>query len=167
MRRAAALCVVPLLVGACDTSNYAFKVDKSIKIVEPAARADVSLPVQLRWTDSRPPSQPRVAPRDSDAEYYAVFVDRAALAPGKQLSSLVDDKLGPCETDQGCPTAEQLTDLRVHLTAKPALGLEFVADLRASSRGDSKDVHEVTIVRMRGDRRLGEAAFLQTFFVRR
>jgi hypothetical protein len=154
------------VLSACDTSNYAFKVDKSIHIVEPAARSDVPLPVSLQWTDERPPSALRVAPDDPSAEYYAVFLDRSALGPGKRLASLVDDK-ELCRQTAGCPSVAQLADLRVFLTATPSLLIEFVADRRASKRGDSKDVHEVAIVRMRGDKRVGEAAFLQTFFVKR
>ncbi|MDP9182067.1 MAG: hypothetical protein M3P04_04740 [Actinomycetota bacterium] len=166
MRRATLLLLAPLLLSGCDTSNYAFKVDESIDIVEPAARADVSLPVTLRWTDERPPTALRVAPKDPTAEYYAVFLDRAALGPGKRLASLVDDK-DLCRQTPGCPSVTQLSDLRVFLTATPSLLVEFVADRRASKRGDSKDVHEVAVVRMRGDKRVGEAAFLQTFFVKR
>ena len=166
MRRGGLLLLAPLLLSACDTSNYAFKVDRSIKIVQPAARADVLLPVTVRWTDSHPPPRLRVATRDPNAEYYAVFMDRTALGPGKRLSSLLDDK-NVCHPSDGCPTTAQLRDLRVYLTAIPSLTIEFVADRRASRRGDSKDVHEVAVVRMRGDKRVGEAAFLQTFFVKR
>jgi len=166
VRRLAGLLLAPVLLAGCDTSNYAFKIDESIKIVQPKARAEVPLPVQVSWTDTRSPAHLRVDPRDSQAEYYAVFMDRSALGPGKRLSSLIDDRQ-QCEPAKGCPTAAQLADLRVYLVAAPSLLLEFVADLRASKRGDSKDVHEVTIVRMRGDKRIGESAFLQTFFVRR
>lgn len=164
---------VGMLVGtalvACDTSNYAFKVDNSIEIVEPSARADVSVPVTIRWTDERPPADAKVAPADADAEYYAIFLDQAPMGPGKDLESLLDR--GPrgtrCIPRQPCPTTEQLATLGVHLAAETTMLLEFVADLRPSDRGDSKDKHEVIIVRMRGDRRVGESAFLQTFFVTR
>lgn len=166
MRRVAALLVMTGLLAGCDTSNYEFKADKSIKIVEPKARAQVGLPVTVRWTDSKPPASPRVDPRDPQAQYFAVFVDRATLGPGKRLSSLIDDKV-VCRPQDGCPTTQQLADLRVYLVPTPSLVLDFVRDLRASERGDSKDVHEVAVVRMRGDKRIGESAFLQTFFVRR
>ena len=162
----AGVMVLALLATGCDVSTYAFKVDESIDIVEPKARAEIDLPVSIRWTDSRAPGTRRVAPQDPTAEYYAVFVDRAALAPGRRLSSLVDRR-ERCQPRQGCPTAEQLADLRTYLDAGQSLVLDFITDRRASSRGDSKDVHEVTLVRMRGDRRIGETAFLQTFFVRR
>jgi hypothetical protein len=45
--------------------------------------------------------------------------------------------------------------------------LDFIADRRPSSHSDTKDTHEVTIVRMRGDKRVGETAFRRTFFVAR
>ena len=53
---------------------------------------------------------------------------------------------------RGCPDAAFLARLKVFLTADPEVTLEFLADLRPSKRGISKDPHEVTIVRMRGDR---------------
>lgn len=162
---AVALLVVTGLLGACDTSEYAFKVDKSIEIVQPKARTEVSLPVQVRWTDARPPSSPRVDLDDAAAEYYAVFLDQSPMGPGKSLESLLDDR-DPCRPGQQCPNAEQLSALRIFLVADPRVTLEFVAD-RRPSRGDGKDTHEVAIVRMRGNRRVGESAFLQTFFVRR
>lgn len=166
MRRLTGLLALMTLTAACSTSNYAFRIDESIEFIEPAARSEVPLPLTLRWTDDEQPSGMRVDPRDPRAQYYAVFVDRAALAPGKRLSSLVDDTT-PCDPAQGCPTPEQLDDLDVYLVAAPMLQLDFLADLRPTSRGDSKDVHEVTVVRMRGAERIGEPAFLQTFFVRR
>jgi len=163
---AGAMVLLSVAAVACDTSNYAFKVDESIKIAAPTARSEVSLPVMIRWTDSKPFSAPRVAPQDPTAEYYGVFVDNSPLAPGKRLESLVPGDT-PCEISQGCPSEKQLSDARAFLTAKQSVLLEFIADLRPTSRGNTKDTHEVTIVRMRGDKRVGEAAFRQTFFVQR
>lgn len=166
MRRVASLLVLMTLVTACDTSNFAFKIDESIEIVEPKARTTVALPITIRWTDNNKPLVAKVAPRDPIAEYYAVFVDRAPMGPGKTLASLIKGP-PPCRPSTGCPTSAQLSDLSVFLTAEPSLSLEFLTDLRSTSRGNQKDPHEVTIVRMRGDKRVGEAAFLQNFFVRR
>jgi hypothetical protein len=162
----ASLLLAPLLLTGCDTSNYAFKIDKSIDIVEPTAREKVSLPVELRWTDERPPALPKVSVSDATAHYYAVFLDRAPVAAGKSIASLIPSD-EQCRPSQGCPTAQRLADLRVFLSAKPQLVVEFLRDLRPTTKGDTKDVHEVTIVRMRGDKRVGEAAFRQTFIVRR
>lgn len=166
-RRLILVLVVAFAASAgCDTSNFAFKIDKSIEVVAPQARQEVSLPLTIRWTDSKPPTTLKLAPRDSDAGYYGVFLDAAPLGPGKTLRSLLP-KSTVCDAAQGCPTADQLAEVGAYLTAKPELVLEFVADLRPTSRGESKDTHEVTIVRMRGDKRVAETAFRQTFFVRR
>lgn len=159
------LIVVLALTAGCDTSGFAFKVDKSITITAPKARSEVSRPLLVRWTDSQPPARPRVAPNDPKAEYYAVFLDRSAMPPRKRLSSLVKG-IVKCSDIKGCPTKQQLEDLGVFLVARPSLSIPFVRDLRSTSRGGTKDVHELTVVRMRGDQRSGESAYLQTFFVR-
>jgi hypothetical protein len=164
-RRWVVTLLVALAATACDTSGYAFKVDKSITITAPKARAEVSRPLVVRWTDAKPPAKPRVAPADPTADYYAVFLDREALAPHKRLSSLVKG-IRACSDIPGCPTTQQLEDLGVYLVAARSLTIPFVRDLRSTSRGGTKDVHELTIVRMRGDQRSGESAYLQTFFVR-
>lgn len=165
-RRVAGLLLTVAVVSGCDTSNYAFKIDNSIKVVAPKARAEVSIPVRIVWTDRKRPANLRVAPTDPTANYYAVFLDVAPMGPGKRLASLVEHS-DKCLLSKGCPTPAQLSDAGVHLTATTSVLLEFVADRRPSSHGDTKDTHEVTIVRMRGDRRIGETAFRQTFFVRR
>lgn len=154
------------LLAACDVSAYAFRVDESITITEPEARSVVPLPVTVRWTDETPPADLRVAPADPTAEYYAVFVDRSPLAPGRTLSSLGEDP-ELCAADPACPDEVRLRDKGVFLTAEPQLVLEFLPDLRPSARASSKDPHEVTIVRMRGDSRVSESAFIHNFFVQR
>lgn len=166
MKRLGVLLMVLALAAACDTSNFAFKVDKSIEILSPKPRTDVPLPVTIAWKDSDPPANPRVDITDPKAEYYAVFVDDAPIKAGKPLSDLLDEDVD-CVLADGCPTPEQLADEGVYLTAETSITLEFVPDLRTTSRGNTKDVHDVTIVRMRGDERVGEAAFRQTFFVDR
>jgi hypothetical protein len=166
MRRVAGLLVLIAVVSGCDTSNYAFKIDTSIKVVAPKARTDVSIPVRIAWTDSKAPVDLRLDPTDPLASYYAVFLDAAPMAPGKRLASLVEHS-SQCRLSEGCPTAQQLADAGVHLSATTSIVLDFVADRRPSSHGDTKDTHEVTIVRMRGDKRVGETAFRRTFFVAR
>lgn len=166
MSRLGVLLVVVALAAACDTSNFAFKIDNSIQILAPKARTDVALPLTFAWKDTDPPANPRVDLKDPTAEYYGVFVDNAPIKAGKPLSSLLDEDVS-CELSEGCPTGEQLGDEGVYLTARTTITIDFIPDLRPTSRGNTKDVHDVTIVRMRGDERVGEAAFRQTFFVDR
>lgn len=162
----AGLGLAALLTGACNTGGFAFKVDKSISITDPDARATVALPTKVRWVDKEPPLNLRLDLKDPDAEYYGVFVDRAPLGPGRSIESLIG-KEDSCRRTPGCPDAAFLAGLKVFFTAKPELDLEFLTDLRPTERGNSKDPHEVTVVRMRGDRRVGEAAFRVNYFVER
>ena len=166
MKAVVGLLLALAMVTGCDTSNYAFKVDNSIKITQPKARTEVTVPVTIRWTDAKSVAGMRVDPKDPTASYYAVFLDAAPMGPGRRLASLVEHS-DRCKLSAGCPTTNQLSDAGVHLTAAPSAVLEFVADRRPSSHGDTKDTHDVTIVRMLGDKRVGETAFRQTFFVRR
>lgn len=168
MRRAAVLLLTSLALAGCNTTGFIYRVDTSIDIVRPEDRELVDLPVTVRWRDERGSSDFRVAPEDPAAQYYAVFLDRSPMGPGKTLTSLLPEKDQPsCRRDPLCPSPERLRDLGVVLTAQPAITLEFLSDLRPSSRSTRKDPHEVTIVRMRGDQRVGEAAFRTDFFVRR
>lgn len=153
-------------VAACDLSGHVYRTDTSIAVDSPKPREVVQLPLTLRWTDSRKPARLAVDVNDPNAEYYAIFVDRAPMHAGKTLRSLATGD-SACGQSPDCPNSEQLRDLKVYLSTQPELVLDFLPDLRPSSRGSSKDPHEITIVRMRGDRRLGEAAFRQNFFVRR
>ncbi len=159
------LCAATLL-AACNTRGYAFRVDESIDFTGPKARATVNLPVTITWADEKAPATLRADFRDPTAEYYGVFVDRAPIGPGKRLTSLVPDD-DSCRRTPGCPGEAYFRDRDVFLTASPALTLELLDDLRPTNRGTSKDPHEVTVVRMRGERRVGEAAFRLNFFVRR
>lgn len=142
-RHTLSLCVgTVLLLGGCSVDGYAFRVDDSINITMPRARSMVELPTRVRWQDSGAPDDLRVDPSDPDASYYGVFVDRAPLRPGQEVTQMAG----------------------MFLTAEPQVTLDV---LSATTRPSSKDPHEVTIVRMRGNRRVGEAAFRVTFFVRR
>lgn len=154
------------LLSACSTKGYAFRVDESIDMTAPKARSTVNLPVTITWVDEKPPANLKADIKDPTAEYYGVFLDRAPLGPGKDLRSVVP-KNDSCRLTPNCPDITYLRERKIFLTATPKLTLEILEDLRASKRATSKDPHEVTVVRMRGDRRVGEAAFRVNFFVRR
>lgn len=157
---------LPLMgvVAGCDTSQYAFRVDDSITIEAPGDGDEVELPVTVRWVDSSAPTPGTVDRDDPAAEYYAVFVDRAPIRPGGQLSALAEDS-AVCPIGQSCPDEVQLREKGVYLTAEPEVRLEFLGDRRVNER--NKDPHDVTVVRMVGDERQGEVAWNRTFFVAR
>ncbi len=163
-RLAAMAAAAGLTLTACDTSQYAFRVDESIDIEQPPAREDVELPVTIRWTDTDVPPASEIDRSDAGARFYAVFVDRAPIRPGATLASLADDS-EQCSGQVLCPDDVALRDKGVYLTATPAVVLEFLSDRRVNDR--NKDQHEITIVRMEGDERRGEAAWSRTFYVLR
>lgn len=160
--------VLLVALAGCSTSGMAFMVDDSIRVTAPEPRSTVSLPVTVRWLDASPPAVTRVAPADPEAEYYAVFVDRAPVRPGASVVDVIDDvDRRTCLAAPQCPDPKVLRDRGVLLTESTEVELEFLRDQRPASRATSKDPHEVAVVRMRGDRRTGEAAFRVSFFVRR
>jgi hypothetical protein len=163
MRLWSAVAAVALVVlPGCSTKGFVFRTDTSIDIVAPIERARVTLPVTLRWDDAR------LGTAGAD-ERYGVFIDRTPMRPGRPVVSVVDDldadEKRTCRTTPGCPSADVLLDRGVIVTTEREVTLEFLSDLRPNGTGD--DPHEVTIVRLRGDERVGEAAFRTTFFVRR
>jgi hypothetical protein len=165
MRLRAATCLAmacALMLAACATSNISFRTDKRVKIVRPHDRADVTPPFTLQWTVRDFPVGPGTI--GSENSYFAVFVDRRPMAPGKDLRALGDDA---CKRLPGCPDETWLADHRVFLTADTSLRIEALPDLLPSTtRAGTKEDHEITIVLMHGNRRIGEAAFAVEFFRR-
>ncbi|MBA3653692.1 MAG: hypothetical protein H0W70_05795 [Actinobacteria bacterium] len=165
-RRAWLLLGALALLPACSTRGYAFKVDESIDMTAPEARSSVSLPVTITWVDHEPPANLAVDIHDPDSRYYGVFLDRSPIGPGRTLRSVVA-KTDSCRRTPNCPDIAYLHDRKIFLTSEPTLTLELLQDLRASKRATKKDPHEATVVRMQGDRRVGEASFRLNFFVKR
>lgn len=143
-----------MVVGAsgCGVEGLNFVQDDRVTITSPRDRAEVELPVTIRWTS-----------RDFDGT-YAVFVDRAPVPPGRTLDWLArDDEL--CQETAGCPNETWLRDRYVYGTAKTSLEIDDLPDATDDAR---RDFHEATVVLLdRGGRRIGEAAFTVEFQVAR
>lgn len=152
---AVALVTVALASGC--SRELSFRSDDSIRFVSPAARAETSLPLRIAWRDERP---------IAGAARYGVFVDRSPIRPGASLRDVAgDDEV--CRRTPGCPDAEYLARLRVYVTSRPEVVLASLPDDRPPGNRSQRDRHEVTVVRLVGDRRVGEAAFTRQFFVER
>lgn len=155
MRWAAAIALAAALSG-CSVSGLAFQEDHRVRIVSPKDRAEVELPVTIRWTTED------LEPASGDDSYFAVFVDRAPIAPGENLRSLADDS---CNRTEGCPDLEYFRDRYVLVTDTTSVTLDAVPN-RGGQRTSAKDRHEATIVLIDADgRRIGEAAFTVEFTV--
>ena len=82
MRRLLAALLLSALAPACGVEGLNFVQDDRVTITAPRDRAEVRLPVTIRWKAE-----------DFDGT-YAVFVDRAPVPPGETLAWLArDDEL--------------------------------------------------------------------------
>ena len=149
-----------LLASSC-AHGLAFVEDRRLEITSPKGQSDVTLPFTVRWSmrDFRvtgPDGQ-----SDPTAGYFAVFLDRSPMPPGKSLSWIArDDKR--CRRIPGCPDDQYFVDRHVYPTRTPELTVRLLPDLGTSS---GHETHEVTIVLLDGGgRRIGENAWYRTFF---
>jgi hypothetical protein len=146
--------VAAVLLGlanpSCGVQGLNFVQDDRVTIVAPRDRAEVRLPVTLRWSS-----------RDFDGT-YAVFVDRAPVPPGRTLAWIArDDEL--CRQTPGCPDAAWLGDRDVYATSSTELTIDDLPDL---TEGERRDFHEASVILLDDEgRRVGEAAFTVEFQV--
>lgn len=154
---AAVILVVTLFMSGCDWSEMAFVQDKRVRIVEPPDRSTVSLPVTLRWEVESFAVTGQDGRSSPDAGYFAVFVDRTPMPPGKSLEWLAeqDDSCG----DSACGSIENLAD--VYATSSTTLK---ITRLSADSSSRAVERHEAVIVLLDGTgRRISESAFYVRF----
>lgn len=146
-----------LLVGGCDMSRLSPFQDKRIRIVEPENRSSVSLPVTLRWEVDEFTITGRDDQSTADAGYFAVFVDRPPIPPGRTLEwfAMQDDSCGV----SACGSVDNLED--IYTTEKTSLKL---TRLPALFERNALERHEVVIILLDGaGARIGESAFYVRF----
>lgn len=149
--------VIALLTIGCDVSSMSFVEDDRVRVVSPADRSIVTLPVMLRWDVRDFEVTGRDGEASLDAGYFAVFVDRPPIAPGKTLEWFVqqDDSCG----SSACGTVDNLAN--VYTTDETSLEL---TQLYADRRERVVERHEAVIVLMDGTgARIGESAFYVRF----
>jgi hypothetical protein len=148
MRLVALVLALTFAASGCGVSGLAFRQDDRLSFVTPADRAEISLPLTVRW-------QVEDFDVGDGAGSFAVFVDRAPQPPGKPLEWLArnDDT---CRAADGCPNAKWFADRHVFRTTDRELTIE---QLPARS-DDRREMHEVTVVLLdeRG-RRVGETGW--------
>lgn len=136
------ICVLTLVAAACNTNGMAFRVDERVTITSPKDRAQVTLPVELKWrVEDFEIVEPGTNVRDA-AGYFAVFVDRTPIRPGERF----------------------VRERGAYATTETKLLIEEVEYESAEGR----DRHTATIVLLDGaGRRVGESAFDVVFEVER
>lgn len=155
-------CVITtLLVAACDMSTMAFIQDKRVRIIEPGDRSSVDMPVTLRWTADEFSVTGRDGQSSTDAGYFAIFVDRSPIPPGKTLEwfATQDDSCW----GEPCGTVDRLPD--IYTTEEPILELHRLPSVREAA---GQELHRVVIVLLDGTgARIGESAFDVSFNLQR
>jgi hypothetical protein len=131
----ALLAVGILLVGTgCDVAAPG---GSSIRITAPDAMADAELPLEVRWESDETPEGG-----------FAVFVDRAPIAPGRDLRSLARrERDTACLQRDGCPDADWLNARRVYVSDGSAAIVDALGD------NADGDVHRVSVVALDRDGR--------------
>ena len=144
-----------LLLTGCSVGGLAFREDDRVDIVEPADRAEATLPVTIRWTADE-------VEADDGGPFFAVFVDRAPIRPGQSLRALADDT---CNRTEGCPDIAYFRDRHVYVTDELEVTLDALP-ARSGQRTAADDRHEATIILVDAEgRRRGEAAYTVEFTV--
>lgn len=149
---AAALLVTA--ASGCGWSNLAFRQDDRLRFVTPDDRAEVTLPLTVRWEVE----DFEVGP---DAGSFAVFVDRAPQPPGKPLEWLARDD-DSCRPSDGCPDADWYALRDVY----PTTDQHLTIDQLPARSDDRRELHEVTVVLLDEEgRRVGETGWTTEFQV--
>jgi hypothetical protein len=154
----ASLGLIVVLSGCAGfTTDVSLVRDHRVHIESPRRQARVGLPVTLRWSA-----------RDVDAdETFGLFFDTPPIKPGASMRSLpekVHDDA--CLIRPTCPEADWLSGRGIYLTKDRSFVLRALPDLREQRRG-ARDSHQVTIILLRHNRRVGEAGWTRQFYVER
>jgi hypothetical protein len=144
--------VLALILNACALSGLSLVQDDRIDVIAPEDRAEVTLPVTVRWTiDEKLPA----------GSSFAVFIDRAPQPPDRVPAWLFRNSTD-CSGDE-CASAEYLGGRDVYVTTDTELTITHVPPKNDEGRGR---FHEATVVLLdeRGER-IGEGAWSVRFEV--
>lgn len=161
------LAVFVVLIPACAFNDINIKEDKRLIVIAPEDRSVVKLPFTIRWEVKDFTVTGPDGSRRRDAGYFAVFIDRSPMAPGRDLRWVAEDD-EPCLRTPGCPDEEYLNRYYVYTMSNSSLEVTSLPDTRPVERPQAKDRHEATIVLLNGaSERIGESAFAVRFIVDR
>ena len=156
-----------LLASGCGVSGLNFKDDRRLSFVTPGDRAEVRLPVTIKWTvrdfDVTGPD----GSERRDAGSFGVYIDRAPQPPGEGQRWLIrNDPL--CKSDpDSCGMKEFLEQRDIYTTSASTFVIERLP-LPSGNAARRREFHEVTIVLLNGrGERIGESAFVRQFEVDR
>ena len=161
----AAVLAATALVGCVDYSALSYKQDDRLTFRTPRDRATLSLPIHLDWEiEDFDVVGPGVGAPSKRAGYFAIFVDRAPVKPGRPLSDVAKED-DTCRKTPGCPDLDYYGDRQVYVTAQTEFTLRRV--LPHQDDVDERD-HEVTVILLdTSGRRIGESSWYREFTLRK
>lgn len=158
MLRGVGLLVIAWLCASCGLNGRDFVQDERIRIDTPRPLQLVKPPFVMRW-----------AGQVKGASRYAVFVDRAPMAPDESLRAYAErqcDGTALCPTDTKDGLQTWLEQRGVFEAGRSKLEVPFVTTRGESSEKDTRSTHEAVVVALGPDgRRIGESAWATTFRV--
>src|SRR4051794_4186108 len=170
-----AVLIVAVLAGVgvsgCKASALDFVADQRVHFTAPRSRVTRSLPVTLRWTiHDFMVAGPGTGKPSARRGYFALFVDRAPVPPGKTLRAVASGDEN-CMHTAGCPDQAYLASRSVYTTTHTTFTLTELASLNGGYKPSSqqhKQLHQVTIVLLdTAGRRIGESAWSVEFWLQR
>jgi hypothetical protein len=156
-----------VVASGCGVRGLNFKDDKRLEFIAPGDRAEVRLPVTVRWTVSDFDATGADGSQRRNAGSFGVYIDRTPQPPGEQQEWLVrNDQM--CKNDATlCANVDFLAQRDVHTTTDTSFLIERLP-LPSGDAERRREFHEVTIVLLNGrGERIGESAFVRQFEVNR
>jgi hypothetical protein len=157
--RVLAAALVLVLLSGCGLTHLqdlSFRVDNRLHFLGPKDRSKVVRPVVLRWTmkDFTIEAQGSAPPTDK-AGYFAIFVDRSPIKPGKTMKAVATgDRY--CQRTPTCPDASYLANRHVYTTTQTTFQLPAVDPIPGNT--DKVQLHSIVIVLMNtAGHRIGES----------
>ncbi len=155
------------LLAGCTFTNIDLEQDDRLEIVAPDYNANVKLPFTIRWNVNDFTITPPNGDPSDDAGYFALFFDRAPVAPGQKLESIAADDEA-CVQSPKCPGEKYLNQRHIYTTTETSLNIKSLPDIRPSERPETDDRHGLTIILLNGaNERIGESSFYVEFIVDR
>lgn len=161
MRRVLPLLLAGGLAAGCGLQHPGdlnFRIDDRLEFLSPASRETVQQPMTVTWSmrdfTLAPPGS---GPASDDTGYFAVFVDRAPVKPGKTLAEVAKDDEPNCAVDAEC-LAAYLKSARVYTTTQTSIDLPRIPN--DPNALEDTELHSITVILMDTEgRRIGESAW--------
>lgn len=162
-RLAAALTCVAALSG-CAVGDLQFRNDERLAFASPGDRERVTLPVTVAWSMEDFQAVGLDGSSTRTKGVFAVFVDRAPMPVGKDVTWLARDD-DSCLRDPRCPNPTYLAEQGVYLTTTPKVVVDRLPD---AGDGVGDEQHYVNVVLLDGTgTRIGESAWYRPFTTKR